>query len=220
MNKDLFKFLTDLEVNNNREWFAENKKQYESVRKSVVDFLGTLIDNINAFDPSIGPLDPSKSLYRIYRDTRFSLNKDPYKNNFGSIIVPEEYRRSWEYPGYYLHLQNNGSFVSMGIYMPSSATVKNIRCAIDEDFENFLEIVKPLEKTFSSIIREEDSLKRVPTGYDKDNPAADYLKLKNFYVFRTFSNKEVMEKDFMDKITGLFKESFDFKKWLIKAIEG
>lgn len=219
MNSDLFKFLYDLERNNNREWFAENKKRYDDIKKSVEEFVTELIKNIDSFDPGLGTINPAKSIYRIYRDTRFSLNKDPYKTNIGSNIVPDEYRKSWDYPGYYLHLQNNGSFISMGIYMPSSPVIKRIRHEIEDDFTTFSKIVKKLDNNFASIIREEDSLKRIPAGFDKNSPAADYLKLKNIYVFKNFTNEEVMENDFLDKITLLFKESYELKQWLVKAIE-
>lgn len=135
------------------------------------------------------------------------------------MIVPNEYKRSWDYPGYYFHLQNDGSFISMGIYMPEAPVLKQLRYAIDEDFEVFSEIVKRLENDFGGLSREEDSLKRVPTGFAKDSPAAEYLKLKNIYVYKEFSNKEVMGKGFLEKITALYHRSFELKQWLAEAMK-
>jgi uncharacterized protein (TIGR02453 family) len=218
MNKEIFEFLSGLEQNNNREWFARNKKRYEDAKKTLECFVTKLIMNINAFDSAIDIKDASKTFFRIYRDTRFSANKDPYKINFGSIIVPESYRHSCEYPGYYLHIQNGGNFVSMGIYMPDAQVLKRLRHAIDEDFDVFYGTVKRLESSFGGLLREEDSLKRVPQGFDKNSPAAEYLKLKNFYVFREFSNEEALEKDFLDRITFLYKASYELKKWFVKAV--
>ncbi|MDR1593157.1 MAG: DUF2461 domain-containing protein [Prevotellaceae bacterium] len=219
MNKEIFEFLSDLERNNNREWFAQNKKRYENAKKTLEGFVTKLILNINSFDPSIDIKDASKTFFRIYRDTRFSPNKTPYKINFGSIIVPESYRHSCEYPAYYLHLQNNDNFVSMGIYMPGSQVLKQVRNAIDEDFETFSEITGKLENSFGDMLHgAEDSLKRVPPGFDKNSPAAEYLKLKNFYVYKGFSNAEVLQNDFLEKITSLYIDSYELKKWFAKVI--
>jgi uncharacterized protein (TIGR02453 family) len=218
MNKEIFEFLYDLERNNNREWFAQNKKRYEDAKKTLERFITELILNINSFDSSIDIKDASKTLFRIYRDTRFSLNKEPYKINFGSVIVPEKYRRLDEYPAYYLHLQNDANFVSMGIYMPTPQTLKQIRHAIDDDFDSFSDILAKLESSFGRLLREDDSLKRVPQGFDKDSPAAAYLKLKNFYVFKEFSNEEVLKKDFLEKITSLYRDSHELKKWFVNVI--
>jgi uncharacterized protein (TIGR02453 family) len=219
MNKEIFEFLSDLERNNNREWFVKNKKRYENAKKTLERFVTELIVNINSFDTSIDIKDASKTFFRIYRDTRFSSNKDPYKTNFGSIIVPESYRHSCEYPAYYLHLQNNDNFVSMGIYMPGPQVLKQVRSAIDEDFDTFSEIVKKLENSFGGLLHADDALKRVPQGFDKDSPAAEYLKLKNFYIYKEFSNDEVLKKDFLDKITALYKESYELKEWFAKAVK-
>jgi uncharacterized protein (TIGR02453 family) len=218
MNRKVFDFLSDLEKNNNREWFAENKKRYEEARKTLEVFVTRLILNINSFDPSIDIKDASKTFFRIYRDTRFSSNKEPYKTNFGSIIVPEKYRHPCEYPAYYLHIQNNDNFVSMGIYMPSAPVLKRLRSAIDDDFNSFSDIIKRLEKSFGKLSTEENPLKRVPKGFDKDSPAAEYLKLKNFYVFKEFSNEEVLEKDFLEKITALYKDSRELKAWFAQTL--
>ncbi|MDR1583530.1 MAG: DUF2461 domain-containing protein [Prevotellaceae bacterium] len=219
MNKKIFEFLYDLERNNNREWFAKNKKRYEDAKKTLEQFVTKLILNINSFDPSINIKDASKTFFRIYRDTRFSPNKDPYKINFGSIIVPESYKHSCEYPAYYLHLQNNDNFVSMGIYMPENQVLKQVRSAINEDFETFSEIVQKLENSFGGLLHGESSLKRVPLGFDKNSPAAEYLKLKNFYVYKEFSNEETLQKDFLEKITSLYKDSYELKEWLVKVVK-
>jgi uncharacterized protein (TIGR02453 family) len=219
MNKEVFEFLSDLEQNNNREWFAQNKKRYEDVKKTLEQFVTKLILNINSFDASINIMDASKTLFRIYRDIRFSSNKDPYKTNLGSIIVPDSYRKSWDYPGYYLHLQNDNCFITMGIYMPTAPALKQLRHAIDEDFEPFSGILTKLEQGFGGLLHQEDALKRVPPGFDKNSPAAEYLKLKNFYVFKGFSNKEVLEKDFLEKITSLFRSSFELKEWFVETLK-
>ena len=219
MNGEIFKFLSALERNNNREWFAANRRSYDESKAAFTSFVASVIMNVAGFDPDIGAdrLEASKTLFRIYRDTRFAANKEPYKTNFGAIIVPEEYRRSWDYPGYYIHLQDENSFVSMGVYMPQSAPLNRIRRAMDEDFETFSDILKCLEPYFGDICRAEDSLKRVPTGFDKNSPAAEYLKLKNIYVYKSFTNAEVQSKDFSATVSDLFLKSYELKCWLMEA---
>ena len=217
INSEVFNFLSELEINNNREWFAMNKKRFEDVKQNVTDFVGELIVKINEFDPSIGEQNANKTLFRIYRDTRFSHNKDPYKTNLGAVIVPVGYRSLWYYPAYYLHLQNGESFVSMGVYMPDSANLKKIRSTIDNNFEEFTAIMKRLEPDFGAMSRAEGALQRVPAGFSKDSPAAEYLKLKHFYVFKPFVNREVVKKDFIDKIVELFAKTYELKCWLIDA---
>ena len=219
MNGEIFKFLSALERNNNREWFAANRRSYDESKAAFTSFVTSVIMNVAGFDPDIGAdrLEASKTLFRIYRDTRFAANKDPYKTNFGAIIVPEEYRRSWDYPGYYIHLQDENSFVSMGVYMPQSAPLNRIRRAMDEDFETFSDILKSLEPYFGDICRAEDSLKRVPAGFDKNSPAAEYLKLKNIYVYKSFTNAEVQSKDFSATVSDLFLKSYELKCWLMEA---
>jgi uncharacterized protein (TIGR02453 family) len=218
MNNKIFEFLSDLEMNNNREWFGRNKERYEDAKKTLEQFVTKLIMNINSFDASIDIKDASKTFFRIYRDIRFSLNKDPYKTNFGSIIVPESYRHSFEYPAYYLHIQNNANFVSMGIYMPGAQILRRLRTAIYEDFDLFYDTVKKLDGSFGGMLREEDSLKRVPQGFDKNSPAAEYLRLKSFYVSREFSNEDVLKTDFLDKITSLYEASYELKEWFVNAV--
>ncbi|MDR0559090.1 MAG: DUF2461 domain-containing protein [Prevotellaceae bacterium] len=219
VDSEVFEFLYELERNNNREWFSLNKSRFDKIRKNVTDFVAQLILNINAFDSSIGSLDARKTIFRIYRDTRFSKDKDPYKTNLGSVIVPEGYRKKWHYPAYYLHLQDNKSFISMGVYMPDSAPLKRIRCAIDENFETFKDILGKLESDFGTMLREEDMLKRVPAGFDKNSPAAEYLKLKNFYLYKPFSNGEVLQKNFIETITSLYEKCFPLKCWFTEATE-
>jgi uncharacterized protein (TIGR02453 family) len=107
----------------------------------------------------------------------------------------------------------------MGIYMPGPQVLKQVRSAIDEDFDTFSETAAKLENSFGGMLHgAEDSLKRVPPGFDKNSPAAEYLKLKNFYVYKEFSNEEVLQNDFLDKITALYKDSYEMKEWLAKVI--
>jgi len=115
-------FLADLAVNNNRDWFQTNKKTYEDAKQTVSDFVADLIPEIARFDPEVANVDAKKCMFRIYRDVRFSKNKAPYKTNFGGFIVKGG--RSSGNAGYYLHLENNNSFIAGGVHMPPAPLLR------------------------------------------------------------------------------------------------
>lgn len=134
-----------------------------------------------SFDPSLGFPDLRKCIYRIARDTRFSVNKEPYKTNMGVVFSPSGTTHG-DLSCYYMHVEPGGSFISCGVYMPSADVLKAVRKAIDDDWEEFEAILndKSFKKAFGDLSREEKVLKRVPAGFAKDSPSADYLKLYHF----------------------------------------
>lgn len=220
IQKSTLQFLKELEKNNYREWFNENKPRYEAARENVIEAVAALIKEVNKFEPTLGYPEPKKCLFRIYRDVRFSKNKEPYKTNMGAIIGPDTSAKMLK-SSYYLHVQPGASFVSCGVYMPHPPIVKAIRAAIEEDFESFNAIIS--NKTFKALMgdlaRDEDTLQRVPTGFDKDSPAAEYLKLKHFYVFHLFTDKEMMSEDFVKNAAKMLKVSKPLNDWLNAVIE-
>jgi uncharacterized protein (TIGR02453 family) len=182
-------FLKELERNNNREWFNEHKELFTDAQKDVVSFVEELIWEIAKFDAQIGKVDARKSLFRIYRDTRFSHNKDPYKINFGANIGHRN-------AGYYLHIQPGQSFLAGGIYMLENDKLKELRKEVSNNAEAFQEIVS--EERFCRYfggLSEEDKLKRVPAGFANDDPMAEYLKLKRFVAVHSVADEELLEKD-------------------------
>jgi uncharacterized protein (TIGR02453 family) len=118
-------FLKDLEQNNNREWFNDNKKRYEESRDKVIFLTELMINEIGKFDSQVRGLSPKECVFRIFRDVRFSKDKRPYKTNFGSFICKGG-RKSMN-PGYYFHIQPGNSFIGGGIYMPPAVPLKAIR---------------------------------------------------------------------------------------------
>ncbi|MDR0659325.1 MAG: DUF2461 domain-containing protein [Prevotellaceae bacterium] len=220
IQKSTIQFLKELNKNNYREWFNENKPRYEAAKENVIEVVAELIKEINKFEPSLGYPEPKKCLFRIYRDVRFSKNKEPYKTNMGAIIGPEGNTKTLK-SGYYLHIEPGSSFVSCGVYMPLPPVVKAIRTAIDEDFGTFRTIInnKTFKKYFDDLSREDDALQRVPPGFDKNSPAAEYLKLKNFYVFYQFTDKELESEDFAKNAAKVFKATKPFNDWLNAIIE-
>ncbi len=199
MKTSTLHFLKELEKNNNREWFNEHKSLYSGAREDVASFVGELIWKIAAFDPEIGKIDAGKSLFRIYRDTRFSHNKEPYKTNFGANIGHGN-------AGYYLHIQPGQSFLAGGIYMLEKDRLKEIRKEISGNAEAFLKIIN--EESFCRHfggLSDEGKLSRVPQGFEKDDPMAEYLKLKHFVAIRPVSDKEILEKDAPGKLAEMYR---------------
>lgn len=192
-------FLKELEKNNNREWFNEHKDLYNGAREDVTSFVEELIWKIAAFDPETGKIDAGKSLFRIYRDTRFSHNKELYKTNFGANIGHGN-------AGYYLHIQPGQSFLAGGIYMPEKDRLKEIRKEISGNAEVFLKIINKESfcRHFVSL-SDDGKLSRVPLGFEKEDPMAEYLKLKHFVAVRSLSDKEILEKDAPEKLAEMYR---------------
>ncbi|WP_299183678.1 DUF2461 domain-containing protein [uncultured Chryseobacterium sp.] len=198
-----FDFLNKLAKNNNRDWFNENKSLYTDSQQNVIEFLEELIQEMSGFDEELSKIDAKKSLFRIYRDTRFSKDKSPYKTNFGASLGMG---KGSQKGGYYLHLEPGKSFIAGGIYMPESAVLKTVRKEISLYGDDFLKIInnKDFKKYFPEM-DQDDKLVKVPQGFEKDDPMAEYLKLKSFIVIYYLQNDEVMDKNAIKNITKIFK---------------
>lgn len=217
LKEDTLQFLQELKKNNNREWFAENKSWYERARKNVESLIGEMILKIATFDPEIGHIDPKKCLFRIYRDVRFSQDKSPYKTHFGAIFRP---RTTERISGYYMHIDPDETFLSLGYYMADAAQLKKIRRGIYEDFDTFSEILnnKSFKKEIGDLYRDEDALQRVPIGFDKDHPAAEYLKLKHFYVYKPITKQQLLNEDFAEYAAKIYKIMYPLGEFLDDVI--
>jgi uncharacterized protein (TIGR02453 family) len=214
-----FQFLRKLNRNNNRKWFHEHRAEYTAAKQNVLAAASELLPEINQFDP-IGFFDVRKGMFRIARDTRFSPDKAPYKTNFG-VILNDEGTTRCERAGYYLHIEPSDSFLSCGLYMPSPAILKAVRTAIVDDFEAFREITEKtaFRDAFAGLVRDPDVLTRVPQGFDKRSPAAEFLKLKHLYIMTPLSEKQCMDPSFIKKAAGLYRLMTPFKHFLNEAIK-
>jgi len=172
-----------------------------------------MIQAIAAFDPEIGLLEPKKCLFRIYRDVRFSPDKSPYKTHFGAIFRP---RTAERISGYYMHIDPQEIFLSYGYYMADPEQLKKIRRGIYSDFDTFSEILnnKTFKKEVGDLFRDEDALQRVPNGFDKDHPAAEYLKLKHFYVHKPISKSQLLSEDFIEYAAKIYKIMYPLGEFL------
>ncbi|MET3538557.1 DUF2461 domain-containing protein [Chryseobacterium limigenitum] len=207
-----FDFIKKLTKNNNREWFNENKNLYTESQQNVISFLEDLINEMGEFDEELAKLDPKKALFRIYRDTRFSKDKIPYKTNFGASLGMG---KGSQKGGYYLHIEPGKSFLAGGIYMPESSVLKEVRKEISLYGEDFLKVInnKDFKKHFPEL-DQADKLKKVPQGFEKEDPMGEYLKLKSFIAVHNLKDEEVLDENAAKNMTEIFKAMKPFNDFL------
>lgn len=216
INQETFDFLADLKDNNNREWFALNRKRYENSLQNFVSVIDRLIAHLSVFDNSLIPLEAKDCIFRIYRDVRFARDKNPYKTNMGAYISKGGKKSA--YAGYYFHLEPNASFISGGIYMVPSPTLKKIREDIEFYQDDFLGVVESehFVNAFPSLGN--DSLKRVPAGFPVDSPVEKYLKLKHITPSRPLSNEEMLNHNLVEQISSYYQEMLPLLEFFNRAI--
>lgn len=218
LKKETLNFIKDVAENNNREWFAANKDVYEAAKADVLELVAKLIPDLAKVDPLLSAeADPKKSLLRIYRDVRFSKNKDPYKNNFGIWFSAKS--KGGNEPGYYLHIQPGKSFIAGGYWMPEASHLKLIRQEIDYNIGDFKEIIngKDFKKNFKLGV--DNALKNAPKGYDPADPNIEFLKLKSFEATTKIDDEEFLKPNLVNKLISSFKTVQPLVAFLRNAIE-
>lgn len=210
-------FLKKLAKHNNRDWFLENKKEYEAAKKQLLEFTGSLIKELGKEDPYVSNIEPKDCIFRINRDIRFSADKSPYKTNMG-ISINRGGKKS-NFAGYYLHIEPGKSFVAGGSYMPEAEILKAIRQEIDYNLDEFNGILSTsaFKKTFGTL-EQEWKIKTTPKGYDANNPAIEHLKLKCFIVSHDLTDEDVLNKNLLKKVSTSFKNMNPFLQFLNRAI--
>ena len=203
MQSSTLQFLRKLEKNNNREWFNENKTLYQEAQQDVISFVEKLIEEMADFDEEMGKLEAKKSVFRIYRDTRFSKDKTPYKTNFGAGLGMGKGNKI---SGYYLHIEPGKSFLAGGVYKPEPSVLKTIRQEISAFGDEFKAILEQDEfRNYFRGLSVEDKLKKVPQGFEKDDKMAEYLKLKHFIVTHPISDEQLLSENAVKEFTKIFK---------------
>jgi uncharacterized protein (TIGR02453 family) len=201
------KFLKDLRKNNTREWFEKNRKAYESAKEDMAGLVDDVIKQFGKKEEGIASLTAKDCMYRINRDVRFSKNKAPYKSNMAASLIKGG-KKSVD-AGYYIHIQPGGeSFIGGGRYMLEALELKKIRQEIDYSWEEFSKIInhKKFKATYGELERGEGmALSREPKGYEKDNPAIEYIKLKSFVATTPLTDTDLTGKDLVKKITAAFE---------------
>lgn len=215
--QNTFTFLKKLKEHNTKEWFDENRKEYESVKKDFNSYIRQLLADIQIWDKDIMGLEPKDCIFRINRDIRFSKDKSPYKTNIGAIISPGGKKSNRA--GYYIHLEpGNKSFLAGGMYMPEADVLKNIRQEIDYNYPQFLKLIqaKDFKNYFGSI--EGEKLSSVPKGYEATNEAIEYLKHKSFLMVHHIKDTDFKKSDIHKHIISVFKAMKPFDDFLNEAL--
>lgn len=215
--QNIISFLSDLQANNNRDWFQENKKTYDQAKKQFELMVQNIINGIAQFDPEIAGAKAKDCVFRIYRDVRFSKDKSPYKTNMGGYIAKGG--RKGVYAGYYLHLDPNQSFLAGGMYMPPSDVLKKLRQEIMYNVDDFKAIIQQstFQKTFGEI--EGEKLKRPPKDFPAEFPDIELLKFKSFTVMHSINPADFSESEFVNYAIQTFEELKPFNDFLNKAFD-
>ena len=218
--KQAFDFLSALAANNQREWFETHQRDYEdAVRAPALEFIRDMADEMPAISPHFRAL-PKKfggSLMRIYRDTRFSNDKTPYKTNIG-IWFYHEIGKNIHAPGYYVHIEPNDCFVGIGLWHPDADTLGKIRNAIVAHGDAWVAARddKIFRRNFSL---DGDVLTSAPRGFAKDHPLMEDLKRKDFTGLAELSEATVTSKNFRPQVVERFKQAAPYMRFLCRALE-
>jgi uncharacterized protein (TIGR02453 family) len=215
----LFDFFRDLKRNNNRDWFQANKERYENdVKEPLLTFIAAFAQRAPEISPMVKaiPRVQGGSLFRIYRDVRFSKDKTPYKTGAG-VHFRHKRGKDVHAPGYYLHLEPGEVFAGAGIWKPDTATLTKIRTKIAEHPDQWTGILKDpgLKEGFS---QGGDSLIRPPKGFDPDHPLIDELKRKDHLVSIDLSEEIACGPDFLDYYVELCKRAAPYMEFLTTAV--
>ena len=215
--QEVLNFLSELRLNNNKEWFDQNRDRYEESRKKVLFLTELVIHEVSKFDPEIGSLTAKDCVFRIFRDVRFSHDKTPYKINMGSFIARGG-RKSMG-AGYYLHIEPGGSFVGGGSYCPPADSLKALRTEIFDHPDDFKKLIysDSFRRTYPEMY--DDKLKTPPKGFPKDFPDIDLLKYKSYAFTSRIDDSVVAGDAYVGKIIDAFKELAPVNRFLNTAID-
>lgn len=208
LQENLLQFLYELSQNNNRDWFEKNKKRYESeVKKPFEATVAALIGRIRQFDPAFGELQPKDCIFRIYRDTRFSADKTPYKTHLGASFSPKGKRTAEDManPGYYLHIEFGNLMLGGGAYAVDKTYLQHIRSAIVQDSEQFRSLIEAPEFAgkFGEIRGEKNKV--MPPEFKEAAKKEPLLLNKQFYYMAELDPENVLRADFVDFVADYFK---------------
>ena len=206
LDQDVFNFLNQLKLNNNRDWFKKNKSLHDRSKKLVTNYAEELFQQLKVDNQ----LDRVK-VFRIYRDVRFSKNKTPYKTHFGISFhrIKPKYRG-----GYYLHIEPGNSFIATGFWKPEKEDLLRIRKEIEADHSYFKNVVQhpTLNKKWGTL--KGDTLKTAPKGFEKDHPGIEHLRFKQFIFMKKINDQEIVKANFNDWIKEQFKAAKPFVNFM------
>lgn len=216
---DFLQFLYELSQNNNRDWFEKNKKRYEtSVKKPFEATVGAIIEQLKKLEPSFQIL-PKDCIHRIYRDTRFSADKTPYKSHASAIFTPRG-RQSMDVPGYYLHLEFGNLMIGGGAYFLDKEPLRKVRTAIAQNPEAFREVIENPDfvAAFGEIKGEKNKV--LPPEFKEIAKKEPLLANKQFYFMAEMDPKNCLRPDFPEFVLQYMKIAQPFNDYFRRAIAG
>lgn len=208
--KKAFEFLKQLEKNNTREWFAAHKAEYDVVAKKNKSLFNRIHAGLQEHDQISGI-----HMYRIYRDVRFSKDQTPYKTHFG---VGYSRLKPMLRGGYYIHLKPGNSFVGGGFWGPDAKDLLRIRKEFEISTAEMDKITS--DDTFINYFQEikGDAVKTAPRGFDKNHPAIDLIRKKQYVVMRPFTDQEVFSGDFQKEAVFTFLAMRPFFNYMSEVL--
>lgn len=214
--KEIIDFLSDLSANNDRNWFEANRPRYTQVKQQMDTLAEELIEAIAAFDPSINGLRAKDCTYRIYRDTRFSKDKSPYKTWWGVYVCPRGKKSGFS--GYYMHVEpdQNCYMLCTGAYCPTPGEIKSVREEIMTEGDAFVEAIssaKGFEVDWSS------ALKRMPQGWSAEDAHSEYYRLRNYILVKMVDKEYFLQPNAIEQIAKDMQCTRTFNDTLNRAIE-
>ncbi|MFM7216656.1 MAG: DUF2461 domain-containing protein [Bacteroidota bacterium] len=216
--KSTLKFLSRLKKNNRKDWFDEHREDYEIAREELKKLVGDFYTGISITDLELSNLNPSKCIFRINRDIRFSANKSPYKTNMGAWL--NRGGKNVVSAGYYLHIEPGNSFLAGGIWMPPAEELRKIRQEIEYNGDVLKSILN--DRKFKSAFGGMDpeyALKTAPKGYPKDHPDIALIRHTSFICWHGFNDEQVVQADFVKKLLTKAQLLTPFNRFLNTALD-
>jgi len=209
-------FLRELKENNDREWFQPRKDEYEALLR------GPTMATVEALNQVLPPeyvTDPGKSVYRIYRDTRFGEDKTPYKTHVGALLWHQRLGKDGG-AGLYFHLSTDEFLIAAGLYHCSNELLLKVRNHIAAEHAALTKLLrrKPVREMFGEI--QGDKLTRPPRGFDPAHPAIEYLKMKDFLLETTMAPEVALQADAFVVLKRHLVELIPFVSFLNRAFPG
>ena len=214
VSKSVFSFLRAIKKNNNRPWFNANKDRYLMAHEAMIEFAERLIAEVEKIDELV-PMTGKQSLFRIYRDVRFSKDKSPYKLSMsGSLKRASKLRRG----GMYYHIEPGNSFLAGGFWNPNKDDMKRIREELANDGDSLRKIISTakVKRMFGSLRGEQ--LKTAPQGYPRDHPNIDLLRYKQMIFTRAFTDQEVQDSTFLREAVKTFQAMHPFFDYMSEVL--
>ncbi len=214
--KIILEFLQELADNNNRTWFEANRERYKQIKQRMDSVAAEFIEAVATFDPAVEGVQVKDATYRIYRDTRFSKDKSPYKTWFGVYVCPRGKKSGFS--GYYMHVEpdQNHYMLCTGAYCPTAGEIKSVREEIMTEGDAFVESIEAAE---GFEVDWSSALKRMPQGWSAEDEYSDYYRLRNYLLVKIVDKDYFLRPDAIRQAAKDMQCTRAFNDTLNRAIE-